>query len=74
MFLTTVMNYKIIFSRNEVLVCKQTKAQLPRNHKSNIFYEHDANRKMLIYAIIKAESEHEALTEARKLVAEYTAK
>jgi hypothetical protein len=64
-------NYKIIFSHNEVLLCRRTETELPSGHHGNIFYEHDEETRMLIHAIIKAESEKDAIEEANKLIKNY---
>ena len=61
------MNYKVIFSRNEITLCWPTGAQLPQNHGGDVFYQFDAEQKTLIYAIIQAESPEEADEKAREL-------
>ena len=66
------MNYKVVFSRNEVMVCKPTTTPLPANHLGDIYYEHDPAKKMLIYAIIRASNEDEALNAARQLAQTYS--
>ena len=62
------MNYKVIFSQNNILICKPTDVPLPKNHTGNVHYQYDEERKQLIYAIIKAESFEEANEEAKKLI------
>jgi hypothetical protein len=63
-------NYKIIFSHNEVILCQPASTQFADN-TTNVFYEHEAGKRMLIYAIVSASDEREAISEAQKLAGSY---
>jgi hypothetical protein len=64
-------NYKVIFAGKMVFFCAVTTAKAPPDHTGHIYYRTDEEKKRLTYAIIKAESEADAVTEAEKLIEEY---
>lgn len=64
-------NYKVVFAGKMVFFCAVTTAKAPPGHTGPVFYRTDEERKRLTYAIIKAETEADAITEAEKLIKEY---
>lgn len=60
--------YKVIFAKNTVISCDLLTGQLIL--KDGYYYEHKKGQ--LIYALINAVSEHEAISIACKIVREVT--
>ncbi len=60
--------YKIIFAKNEVIACNN----VGNNINLNALYHFEQDKGQLIYALIKAEKEEEALRTAKRIVEENT--
>ena len=56
--------FKVIFAKNEVMTCSEVNVNLEGNYD----YEHD--RGQLIYALIKAENETDAVCKSYEIVKE----
>ena len=67
-------NYKITFLNNAVLRCKETTLEVPAEHAGNVYYHHDPGTRQLIFAVINARSEVEAMKDAGELIEKYTNK
>ena len=62
--------YKLIFAKNTVVSCNHIKNQIKLD--AQYYYEHDKGQ--LIYAIVKASNEDDAIATGNKIVKEVTEK
>jgi hypothetical protein len=61
-------NYKVIFAKDEVIICLETTSEVPGS--KDICFERNRNGH-LIYALVKADSEEEACILATKNLPDY---
>ncbi|MES2701011.1 MAG: hypothetical protein V4649_00135 [Bacteroidota bacterium] len=64
-------NYKISFSNKEIISCTLTETEPTFVRGSNVYYEQNKENNRLIYAVIKASSEADALREGNRLIFAY---
>lgn len=62
--------YKLIFARNTVVACCLANNQIKLD--SEYYYEHDKGK--VIYAVVKAPTEDDAIAKGHKIIKEVTEK
>lgn len=62
--------YKLIFAKNEIVTCDLMLTKVEFNGR----YTYEKDKRQLIYAIVKAESEEEALKMGKEIISDFKKK